>query len=85
MKYDRDWLHVVMMTDQLIKSTPINDVPIQFRSVIQQQFNVQITTYRRELSTGLDTTESQKNILDLAILVQELIQEDKEQREKYAA
>lgn len=85
MKYDRDWLHCIKMTEQLIKSTPIDDVPVQFRSTIQQQFNVQVSTFRRKLGEGGDTTEAQANIIDLAVLVNELIEEDKKQRASYAA
>lgn len=84
-EYDREWLDSVKLTEGLIKTMPLDDIPIQYRSLIRQQFDVQVKYFYADLAAARDPRDAQSAILDLALLIQELIKNDKGHRGVHAA
>lgn len=74
MKYDRNWLIGISDTQHMIDNAPIDQVPIKYRYLLRNQFNVHVEAFNTDLSLGFDTTKSQVAIADLAYLAVELIE-----------
>jgi hypothetical protein len=85
MKYDREWLDSIHQTEHLISNAPINEVPFPHRPIIQRQFNAQITAFKHELANALDTSTSQRHLLDLTFLACQLINEAEKRAASFAA
>lgn len=73
--YDRNWLDGIRITQNLIETAPIEQVPIQYRAIIRQQWRAHVEAFQNDLSFGFRTTKSEQAILELATLAYDLVQD----------
>jgi len=81
MKYDRNWLIGISDTKHIIAHAPIDQVPLQYRALLKNQFNVHVEAFNTDLSLGFSTAKSQAAIADLGYLALELIEEYNKKRQ----
>lgn len=71
-RYNHEWLQSIRQTEELIRQSKaiLDDVPIEHRSLIKQQFDAHVESFRNDLRFGFGTKESQVvicEIINLAI------------------
>ena len=74
-RYDREWIDRIRTTQDIIRTTPFDKVPIEYRALIVQQFNVHVENFRSNLGNGNPTFQDQRRILELATLALKLIED----------
>ena len=79
-RYTLRWLHGIRDTERLIREAPLDEVPIEHRSLIKQQLDASVQEFRSSLKAGYETGYIQNDIADLVYLALDLVVDQDKQR-----